>query len=130
MLNKVEQPSIPMLSELDKVYISAVKSSTSLKKLKQVLEQYKPYAYDGWKQVQTLTWKQYLEGVKLSKKEDVESAEKANGMVGDILMPSVIFYTSYIALEYKVPWGVAFNRLLDVERIVWKKDHFELQNQD
>ena len=128
MLNKVEQPHIPMLSELDKVYVNAVKGVTSLKKLRQVLEQYKPYAYDGWKQVQSLTWKQYLEGVKLSKKEDLDAAEKANNTVGNILMPAVIFYTSYISIQYKTPWGVTFNRLLDVEHIIWKEDHFELQS--
>lgn len=128
MLNNIRQPYIPMSSELDKVYVNSIRSCNSLKKLKQVLEQYKPFAYDGWGQVQKLTWKEYLEGVKLSKKEDVDAAEKANNMVGNILMPAVIFYTSYIATQYKTPWGVAFNRLLDVERIVWKEDHFELRN--
>lgn len=127
MVTKViEQPYVPMLSELDTAYAKNIKAASNLKELKQVLEEYKPYAYDGWKQVQCLTWEQYLKGVALSKKEDVEAAEESNKLVGDILMPAVIFYTLYIALQYKTPWGVSFNSLLNVGRIIWKEDHFEL----
>lgn len=56
----------------------------------------------------------------------MEAAEECNNLVGDIIFPELIFKVSILAHQYSVPFGVAFNRLSDVGRIVWAKDHFEI----
>lgn len=106
-----DPPRVAYVSEMDKLYVKAIKACPNLAVLKAVLNQYKPFAWDGWVQVQNLTWKDYKKGVRC------------------IQMPAVIFFASYIAIDAKCPWGLAFNRLLDIGQIIWKEDHYEVAKQ-
>ena len=121
-------PRISYYSEMTQDYIKAIHAAKTLEELRLIIERYKPFAFDAWRQVQTLTWAEWKRGVRLSKKESVSAAEEALALIGDVIFPELLFTVSILAIEYTVPFGVAFNRLADVGRIEWKKDHFIVKN--
>jgi hypothetical protein len=88
----------------------------TVEKLRQRLGDWRWIAGDALTQARAISQSDW-NFVRKHRKTEGEEAIKVNELGGAILMPEVMLRVSMVAYQFKVPWGLAFNRLWEGGRM-------------
>ncbi len=106
---------ITFYSECDKEYSDGLKNCDSLSKLVAYVVKWKPLASDAYEIVRfmnTIDWDEFLKGWKKERRGKF-AGEEWSAKYGAIILPEMLLRVSMTAMQFKVPWGLAFHRLKD-----------------
>ena len=110
------------LSEHHKEYNLGLRQCETLERLKEFLEHWAPFAPDAYRigvqldQFEFVDFRQGLLKESAGKYAGARWAEK----YGQIVIPDLLLHVSSVAMNFKVPWGLAFIRLQQEGFIVEK----------
>jgi len=110
---------ISNISEQDKDYSDALRKMRNFTELLGLVHDYRAIAEDALKAVEAgraepdVFWHEFNEGHAKEMRGEYAGDEWSEKF-GMIAMPEIMFRVSMIAVEYGVPWGLAFTRLKDV----------------
>jgi hypothetical protein len=110
---------VPMLAEYDKDYVAELDSCRSLLELQKLTDKWKWIAEDAYKTTATMTPDDFKSFKKwrAAEKRGEFMGEKLAELYGPILMPDKMFCVTMVAIQFKVPWGVAYNQMKSVGRL-------------
>lgn len=119
--------NIGYLSTCDQDYSRLLTLQDTRAKLRKFTASYRRVADDAFQIALSMSlgdFRQFRDGLAKERRGRF-AGEEWMKRFGDVLMPQVIFKVSTIACEFKVPWGLAFKRLIDVGHIVEDEDGIE-----
>jgi len=108
------------LDETFNEYGEALDRAKSLDDLREVVTQYRRFAYDAVRLVAKMKaneWPAFKKGLRLERKGKFAGEDFAK-KYGAVLMPEVMFKVGMIAHQFHVPWGCAFLHAKDLGKIV------------
>lgn len=110
---------ISMFDEIPEQYAKALDKSDTLEKLRGVVAEYELVAGDAVDAVNAFTEQQFAEWRKALTKERRGGymGEKLVDQFGPVLMPETMLKVSLVASAYKVPWALAYHRMVDTKQI-------------
>jgi len=113
--------AVTYLSECDKEYISELNQCDSLAKLVAHTVKWKPIANDAYEiacYMNYTDWYEFEKGYALEKKNRVHGAGlEWQEKYAAIVLPEILLRVSVIAVQFQVPWGLAFHRLIDAKML-------------
>lgn len=107
--------NISYYSNCDTEYVDKVKHCKSLPELQAIVTEYRELAEDAYQAVQMMDdtlFEQFCKGRNKSK-----PSMKWMEMYGAILLPKVILEVGLLACQFNVPFGVAYHRMKDWEKL-------------
>lgn len=110
---------VTMLTEVDQEYMAELRAVTNLGELRAFGLRWLPWAWDGWESIRLMEaedWVTY-QGATAMERRGKFAGEEMAIRFGAIWMPETLLKVSSIALEYKVPFGVAFCQLRAAGRV-------------
>lgn len=116
MKTEFEMPQITYLSEHPEIYTKALDQVQTHSDLLELLKEWETVAWDALDLAQKFDNKRFDKFLTDLKKERKGKFSK-NEDCAVIMMPEIMFKTSIIAEQFKVPWGCAFIRLTDVGKL-------------
>lgn len=110
--------------EIPEQYREALDKATTLPKLLAAVKLYGEVAIDAVQIVEKMTAADFYDWQAALKKErrGTFMGEADMERFGPLLMPETMVKVSIVADQFKVPWGLAYNRLREVGRLVVKND--------
>ena len=123
----VEIRSVGMLDDFSREYSVALRDCSTLTQLRALVVEWRPFARDAY----AVVWHGGPDGGGINPAQFEEfrrglAKESKGKYAGDewndkwsvVVMPEIMFRAAVVAVQFKAPWGVAFNRLKDVGRVV------------
>ena len=110
---------ITYMSEHPREWADAVTEADTLPKLVALCEDWKELAPDALRVASSMKQSEFNEfrsGLKMERRGKF-AGEVFAEKYSDITMPAIIFKVSMFALDYKVPWGLAYIRLKETDRL-------------
>lgn len=110
------------VDEIPDQYAKALDKAKSRDELLQAVKLYGEVAIDAVEIVEKMDDGAFDDWQAALKKErrGTFMGEAAMERFGPLLMPETMFKVSMVADQFKVPWGLAYNRLVEVKRLVVK----------
>ena len=116
--------NITYLSECDTDYAKKLATIKTRSELVRLLEEYAPIAWDALDLVKAMIGKRFDKLIKdMAKERKGIFSENMDAAI--VMMPETMFKVSIVASEFKAPWGMAFNRLIQVGKIIEEKGRFK-----
>jgi hypothetical protein len=106
-------------SDFAKEYCQGLTACDTLERLQEYVEHWSQFARDAYDVTRKMTqadFTEYQKGIAIERKGKFAGEEYAE-RYGAILLPEFLMFVSYVADRFKVPWGVAFIRLRDMNKI-------------
>lgn len=98
-------------------YQKGITDAMTLEELKTHLKKYRTIASDALESIDdNFNFKEFKAGLNKERKKKFAGPDWANKYMV-IIMPKVLYEASMIAHNFKVPWGLAYIRLIDIGAI-------------
>lgn len=96
-------------------YQKGIDKATNRVELINHIREYKLIAFDAYKAATRMSddWQEFQDGLAKERKKE-PAGEEWQEKYADILLPRVMFEATVVAVEFMVPWGLAYQRLIDV----------------
>jgi hypothetical protein len=110
------------IDEIPSQYADALDAANTLQKLREVVRLYREVAIDAVEAADNLSQDDFADWQAALKKERRGRfmGEDAFKRFGAILAPAIMLDIAFMAHELKVPWGLAYNRLLETKQMIIK----------
>ena len=118
------KPIEHLSDEQPQEFSAAVKAAENLEALRLVLKEWQPIAADAYELAVKMTeaeWPEYQRG-KFAEASGVYGGDEWYDKYSPILFPDLMFKVSMLAEQFKVPWGLMFNRLAEMGKITLNKE--------
>ena len=108
------------------VFVQGITNAVKPEQLAWHLDAFKWLFYDAWSTGPRTEeeFKNFRTGLEKERRK-IWAGPQFQTRFGAVVMPHLAVEVGRIAHQFNVPWGLAFNQLLDKGYIIWAQDHYE-----